>query len=217
MFFTNVERKNRIRKKGFGGVIIKKKIVFIVLGIIICILLVFGYHHFLKFQTYSVSSILEVENEYSYDVSEIVLFPFQIKDKYTSLEEVPWYFKVNWLPYGWRNNIAKIHRFFSFPYKKNSSEIALKGVLSGKQPDIEEIIVKINNNEYKPKEFHMTNFQDDSMTFIIMVKTDDSLKSIQSLSLQMENTNLNWDDLEKSKDNQYILSPFYNHREYLKK
>jgi hypothetical protein len=56
-------------------------------------------------------------------------------------------------------------------------------VLSGKQPDVEEIIVKINNNEYKPKEFQMTNFQDDSLTFIIIVKTDDSLKSIQGNEL----------------------------------
>jgi hypothetical protein len=164
-----------------------------------------------------VSSSLEVEDEYSYDVSEIVLFPFQIKDEYTNLEELPWYFKVDWFSNEWGHNIAKIHRFFSFPYKKNSSEIALKGVLSGKQPDVEEIIVKINNNEYKPKEFHMTNFQDDSLTFIIIVKTDDSLKSIQSLRLQMENTNIYWADLDKNKDIHYIWNPFYNHREYLKK
>lgn len=197
-----------------GGSNIKKKIIFFFIGLIISILLVFGYHHFLTFKTYSVDHTLEVSDQYVYNLSDITLYPFQTKND-AMFGATPWYYKANRLSLQWRNNLAKVDRFFSFPYDKNSSEIVIKGILLGEKPDMEKIFIEINNIKYKPTQFGMAHIQMDSMTFTIRIKIDEMLKSLQNLSLQMQGSELIWDNLSEIESTRYIISPFLNYYEYI--
>jgi hypothetical protein len=198
-----------------GGISIKR-IVLIMAGIIISILLVFGYHHFLKFQTYSVNESLEVKGKYSFHINEIALYPYQQKEEY---KKSPWYYKVNWLSMQWRNNIAKIDRFFSFPYDKSSSEIVLKGVLSGDYTKFDDnIMITVNSKELKAIGFTMVaSVGDKPGKFAVALTFDEKIKSLQALELRKEDATIKWDNLDETEENHYFLSPFYNQRQHLLK
>lgn len=197
-----------------GGLCIKKKIIFSSVGLIISIFLLFGYHHFLTFLTYSADKMLEVEEKYSYRIDEIALFPYQLKDQYERQDR--WYYSVEWLPLKWKINISKIHHFFSFPFDKSRSEIVLKGELSGERPDLDHIFITVNNKKVEPTGYTMTNLIGDSMRFTITVQTDDNLKTLQSLRLHVEDTEIKWSDLDEVKEMHYFFSPFYSQHNYIR-
>lgn len=187
----------------------------IIAGIIMSILLVFGYHHFLTFQTYSVNETLEVKDKYSFRIDEIALFPYQHKEEY---KKTPWYYRVNWLSMQWRNNIAKLDRFFSFPYDKNSSEIVLNGVLSGDYSKFDNnISITVNSKELKAIGFTMTASvsDDDPSGFVVALKFDEKIKQLRSLILRIEDSTIKWDNLDEVEETHFFLSPFYRQREYI--
>lgn len=201
-----------------GGLQIKKKIVLIVVGIILSILIVFGYPHFLKYETYSVDTTLEINDKYSYHISEIALLPFQSKNELERQKKTPWYFDVDWLSLEWRINIDRMYYFFSFPYNKNSADIVLKGEAlggrSGEMPDLIGTIIEINNTKYKLERFNMTASNGGVNYFVIIVTIDEEIESLKTVSLQIKNTKVNWDNLEQSKDIRYTFCPFRNFNEY---
>jgi hypothetical protein len=80
---------------------------------------------------------------------------------------------------------------------------------------MDDISITVNSEELRPKEFTMTNFVGDSRGFVATVKTDDKIKSLQSLSLQMEDSTIKWDNLDGKKEMHYFFSPFYNQHDYI--
>jgi hypothetical protein len=176
----------------------------------------FGYHHFLTYKTYSVNETLEYKEKESYHIDEIALFSHISKEEYKRIETLPWYYKMHWLPWTWRENIAKVDQFFSFPYDKSGSGVILKGVLSGGYPEIQDISITVNNKERKLKEF-TTHYSvgDDPSGFVVALTFDEKIKPLHSLRLRIEDTAIKWDNLDEKEETHYFLSPFYSQREYI--
>jgi hypothetical protein len=155
-----------------------------------------------------------VEDKYSYLIDDIVLFPYQHKEEY---KKTPWYYKVNWLSMPWRNNVAKIDRFFSFPYDKKSSEIILKGVLAGDYTNFDSnITITVNSKELSPIGFTRTASvgNGEPIRFVVALKFDEKIKPLRSLTLRIEDTTIRWDNLDVKEETHFLLSPLYNEGAY---
>lgn len=201
-----------------GGGMMKKKIIVISCAIFLGVVLMFGYHHFLTFYSYDVSGTIEGE-EYSYEVDEIVVFPFQIKQQYTNLrKDTPWYFKQDWIPIEWATKISKVDHFFSFIYDKESSELVLKGIVNGDHADlVNKRKIKINNKDYKIKQLTLYNLSgNDKFKVTISIKSKNVLELNQNLVVHIDHSEQKWSNLESKKEEHHIISPFQSPRKYIR-
>ncbi|WP_226037332.1 hypothetical protein [Aquibacillus saliphilus] len=194
-----------------------KKTLLVCLAVIVSILLVFGYHHFLKFETYSVNKTIEI-NDSSYQITDIGHFPFRNKDSFGETVELnmPWYFEANWISFDWQLRLGKVDHFFSFPYNKDNSNITNSGTFTGDQSDLDmdTMTITINSSQYQVQQMEMSNMTDDmnEMKVTFTVELDQKINTLNAVRLEIGNSGFTMQNLDSREGKHFMLSPIYSNK-----